>query len=100
MNLSINNQENKNIENLYQILGLSKTSNLEEIRLAYEKKLQEFHEESLANYSLNSEDENEKKFVINAQNCVHCKTCDIKDPSQNIIWVTPEGPGGPNYPNM
>tara|TARA_B100000575_G_scaffold291578_1_gene297864 strand:- start:3595 stop:5223 length:1629 start_codon:yes stop_codon:yes gene_type:complete len=42
----------------------------------------------------------EDKFVINAQNCVHCKTCDIKDPSQNINWVTPEGPGGPNYPNM
>jgi len=40
------------------------------------------------------------RFVINAQNCVHCKTCDIKDPSQNIQWVTPEGPGGPNYPNM
>ena len=40
------------------------------------------------------------EFVINAQNCVHCKTCDIKDPSQNIKWVTPEGPGGPNYPNM
>jgi len=42
----------------------------------------------------------ENKFVINAQNCVHCKTCDIKDPAQNIKWVTPEGPGGPNYPNM
>jgi electron-transferring-flavoprotein dehydrogenase len=41
-----------------------------------------------------------KKFQINAQNCVHCKTCDIKDPSQNITWVTPEGAGGPNYPNM
>ena len=40
------------------------------------------------------------KFVINAQNCIHCKTCDIKDPSQNINWVTPEGTGGPNYPNM
>ncbi len=40
------------------------------------------------------------RFQINAQNCVHCKTCDIKDPSQNIIWVTPEGGGGPNYPNM
>jgi len=39
-------------------------------------------------------------FVINAQNCVHCKTCDIKDPNQNIVWVTPEGGGGPNYPNM
>ncbi len=37
---------------------------------------------------------------INAQNCVHCKTCDIKDPSQNINWVVPEGGGGPNYPNM
>lgn len=42
----------------------------------------------------------EPKFVINAQNCVHCKTCDIKDPNQNINWVTPEGGGGPNYPNM
>jgi electron-transferring-flavoprotein dehydrogenase len=40
------------------------------------------------------------KFVINAQNCVHCKTCDIKDPAQNITWVSPEGGGGPNYPNM
>lgn len=40
------------------------------------------------------------RFVINAQNCVHCKTCDIKDPSQNIVWTTPEGGGGPNYPNM
>ena len=40
------------------------------------------------------------RFQINAQNCVHCKTCDIKDPAQNINWVTPEGLGGPNYPNM
>jgi electron-transferring-flavoprotein dehydrogenase len=40
------------------------------------------------------------RFVINAQNCVHCKTCDIKDPNQNITWVAPEGGGGPNYPNM
>ncbi|MET0247366.1 MAG: 4Fe-4S dicluster domain-containing protein, partial [Sphingomonas sp.] len=40
------------------------------------------------------------KLQINAQNCVHCKTCDIKDPTQNIEWVTPEGGGGPNYPNM
>lgn len=40
------------------------------------------------------------RFVINSQNCVHCKTCDIKDPAQNITWVTPEGGGGPNYPNM
>ncbi len=42
----------------------------------------------------------EPRYVINAQNCVHCKTCDIKDPNQNINWVTPEGGGGPNYPNM
>ncbi len=40
------------------------------------------------------------RFVINAQNCVHCKTCDIKDPARNITWVAPEGGGGPNYPNM
>ncbi|WP_323072040.1 electron transfer flavoprotein-ubiquinone oxidoreductase [Mycetohabitans endofungorum] len=41
-----------------------------------------------------------ERLVINAQNCVHCKSCDIKDPTQNIVWVTPEGGGGPNYPNM
>lgn len=46
------------------------------------------------------EESGDKRFQINAQNCVHCKTCDIKDPSQNINWVTPEGMGGPNYPNM
>jgi len=46
------------------------------------------------------EDESGPKFQINSQNCLHCKTCDIKDPSQNITWVTPEGGGGPNYPNM
>ena len=45
-------------------------------------------------------DEGDPRLVINAQNCVHCKTCDIKDPPQNIDWVTPEGGGGPNYPNM
>ncbi len=41
-----------------------------------------------------------KRLQINAQNCVHCKTCDIKDPTQNIVWVTPEGGGGPNYAGM
>jgi len=46
------------------------------------------------------ENNSNSTFVINAQNCVHCKTCDIKDPAQNITWVTPEGTGGPNYPNM
>jgi len=46
------------------------------------------------------EKEGEQQFVINFQNCVHCKTCDIKDPSQNINWVTPQGGDGPNYPNM
>jgi electron-transferring-flavoprotein dehydrogenase len=45
-------------------------------------------------------EDGEPQLVINAQNCVHCKTCDIKDPTQNIEWVTPEGGGGPNYPNM
>ena len=51
-------------------------------------------------YEIVGEEEGDPKFVINAQNCVHCKTCDIKDPTQNINWVTPEGGGGPNYPNM
>ena len=46
------------------------------------------------------EDEGGVRYQINAQNCVHCKTCDIKDPNQNITWVTPEGGGGPNYVNM
>ena len=49
---------------------------------------------------LTDEDTGEPKFQINSQNCVHCKTCDIKDPNQNIEWTTPEGGGGPNYPNM
>jgi electron-transferring-flavoprotein dehydrogenase len=49
---------------------------------------------------VDADDGSGKRFQINAQNCVHCKTCDIKDPSQNITWVTPEGGGGPNYPNM
>ena len=49
---------------------------------------------------LADEDSGEMRFQINSQNCVHCKTCDIKDPNQNIEWTTPEGGGGPNYPNM
>ena len=49
---------------------------------------------------LDDPDGGEPRLQINAQNCVHCKTCDIKDPTQNIDWVTPEGGGGPNYPNM
>lgn len=48
----------------------------------------------------NEAEKRDPHFVINAQNCVHCKTCDIKDPAQNIEWVPPEGGGGPNYPNM
>jgi electron-transferring-flavoprotein dehydrogenase len=51
-------------------------------------------------YEIIQDDNNQPKFQINAQNCIHCKTCDIKDPAQNITWVTPEGAGGPNYPNM
>ena len=51
-------------------------------------------------YEIVGQETGDPKFVINAQNCVHCKTCDIKDPTQNINWVVPEGGGGPNYPNM
>ncbi len=51
-------------------------------------------------YEIVEEANGDKRFQINGQNCVHCKTCDIKDPAQNIVWVTPEGLGGPNYPNM
>ena len=49
---------------------------------------------------VDADDGSGKRLQINAPNCVHCKTCDIKDPLQNIHWVTPEGGGGPNYPNM
>ena len=49
---------------------------------------------------LRSEDGTPPRLQVNAQNCLHCKTCDIKDPTQNITWVVPEGGGGPNYPNM
>ncbi len=52
-------------------------------------------------YEIHKDDDGSNpKFVINSQNCIHCKTCDIKDPSQNINWVTPEGSGGPKYSNM
>ena len=51
-------------------------------------------------YEIVTGDDGDARLQINAQNCVHCKTCDIKDPTQNIMWVTPEGGGGPNYPNM
>ena len=51
-------------------------------------------------YEVISEEDGTNRFQINAQNCVHCKTCDIKEPSQNIVWIAPEGGGGPNYPNM
>jgi electron-transferring-flavoprotein dehydrogenase len=51
-------------------------------------------------YEFVAADDGQQRLQINAQNCVHCKTCDIKDPTQNIVWVTPEGGGGPNYPNM
>ena len=49
---------------------------------------------------LSEDDGSDPRFQINSQNCVHCKTCGIKDPSQNITWVTPQGGDGPNYPNM
>ena len=51
-------------------------------------------------YEIVGEEEGAPRLQINAQNCVHCKTCDVKDPTQNINWVVPEGGGGPNYPNM
>jgi electron-transferring-flavoprotein dehydrogenase len=51
-------------------------------------------------YEFVKEEGKPTRFVINFQNCVHCKTCDIKDPAQNIVWTTPQGGDGPNYPNM
>jgi electron-transferring-flavoprotein dehydrogenase len=51
-------------------------------------------------YEFVKADDGADRLQINAQNCVHCKTCDIKDPTQNIVWITPEGGGGPNYASM
>ena len=51
-------------------------------------------------YEIVGEEEGQPRLQINGQNCLHCKTCDIKDPTQNIDWAVPEGGGGPNYPNM
>jgi electron-transferring-flavoprotein dehydrogenase len=51
-------------------------------------------------YEFIKNDDGSDRLQINASNCVHCKTCDIKDPTQNIVWVTPEGGGGPNYAGM
>jgi len=51
-------------------------------------------------YEIVGEEEKNPRLQINAQNCLHCKTCEIKDPTQNIVWTVPEGSGGPNYPNM
>jgi electron-transferring-flavoprotein dehydrogenase len=51
-------------------------------------------------YEFVADEDGAQRLHINAQNCVHCKTCDIKDPTQNIVWVTPEGGGGPNYVAM
>jgi len=51
-------------------------------------------------YEILGEEEGKPRLQINGQNCLHCKTCDIKDPTQNIVWTVPEGSGGPNYPNM
>ena len=67
---------------------LFKKAEVDELKYLYEDEI------------VHSEDSSEPYLQINAQNCVHCKTCDIKDPTQNIKWVTPEGGGGPNYPNM
>ncbi|MDP3639237.1 MAG: 4Fe-4S dicluster domain-containing protein, partial [Azonexus sp.] len=51
-------------------------------------------------YEIVGEEEGKPRLQINGQNCLHCKTCDIKDPTQNINWTVPEGGGGPTYPNM
>ena len=75
----------------------STTAEIEAIYSTAIKTLDEVRKEKLHAFV---EEGGSTRLQINAANCVHCKTCDIKDPTQNIVWVTPEGGGGPNYPNM
>ena len=92
-----------NVESIHDDLEAKKARLSEEAERQFKYNQQGSHLQSLldkSNCGVAVEKDGDKIFQINAQNCVHCKTCDIKDPSQNINWVTPEGAGGPNYPNM
>ena len=94
----------RSAHNLYQLPTLHKNKKLKNKKTPIEFNLKEYDAPEqrycpAGVYEIVGEGIH-KSLQINAQNCVHCKTCDIKDPSQNINWITPEGGGGPNYTGM
>ena len=90
-----NHEENQPVHLMLKDKSLPITYTLEE----YDEPAQRYCPAGVYEIQRDKEELN-PQFVINAQNCIHCKTCDIKEPSQNITWITPEGAGGPNYANM
>ncbi len=93
------NAEGKKTRALISLLASKSSIIKPSIRINLASIIELLHTATLVHDDVVDEIQKEK-FVINSQNCIHCKTCDIKEPSQNITWVAPEGGGGPKYGNM